>query len=74
LILDISVPGMSGFAVAQQVRHSFLDVRRPLLIAISGFWTDPSDKLVARQVGFDHYLNKPCPPDELLRLLTPISG
>jgi len=74
LILDISVPGMSGFAVAQQVRHSFVDVRRPLMIAISGVWTDASDKLIARQVGFDHYLEKPCPPNELLRLLTPISG
>lgn len=74
LILDIAVPGMSGFAIAQQVRHSFLDVRRPLMIAISGMWKDASDKLVARQVGFDHYLEKPCAPDELLRLLTSTSG
>jgi DNA-binding response OmpR family regulator len=74
LILDISVPGMSGFAIAQEVRHSFLDMRRPLMIAMSGFWTDSSDKLIARQVGFDHYLEKPCPPEELLRLLMTTSG
>ena len=69
IILDIAVPGMSGFAVAQEVRHSFVDVRRPLMIAISGMWKDPSDKLIARQVGFDHYLEKPCAPEELMRLL-----
>ena len=61
------------FAVAQQVRHSFVDVRRPVMIAISGMWKDPSDKLIASQVGFDHYLEKPCAPGELLRLLTTIS-
>jgi DNA-binding response OmpR family regulator len=74
IILDIAVPGMSGFAVAQEVRHSFVDVRRPLMIAISGMWKDTSDKLIARQVGFDHYLEKPCAPEELLRLLMTISG
>jgi len=70
LILDIAVPGMSGYAVAQQVRHAFTDVRRPLMIAISGMWIDASDKLVARQVGFDHYLEKPCAPDALCALLS----
>jgi DNA-binding response OmpR family regulator len=70
IILDIAVPGMSGFAVAQQVRHAFVDVRRPLMIAISGMWKDSSDKLIAQQVGFDHYLEKPCAPEELLRILS----
>jgi DNA-binding response OmpR family regulator len=72
IILDIAVPGMSGYAVAQEVRHSFLDVRRPVMIAISGMWTDTSDRLIARQVGFDHYLAKPCDPEELLRLLAAV--
>jgi DNA-binding response OmpR family regulator len=70
IIIDIAVPGMSGYAVAQQVRHAFTDVRRPLMIAISGMWKDASDKLIARQVGFDHYLEKPCMPKDLLRLLS----
>lgn len=72
IILDIAVPGMSGYAVAQEVRHSFLDVRRPVMIAMSGMWTETSDRLIARQVGFDHYLTKPCDPDELLRLLAAV--
>ena len=69
IVLDIAVPGMSGYAVAQEIRHSFVDVRRPLMIAISGMWTGKSDRLIAQQVGFDHYLAKPCDPQELLRLL-----
>ena len=69
VILDIAVPGMSGFAVAEQVRQAFVNVRRPLMIAISGMWNDLPDKLIARQVGFDHYLDKPCDPKQLLELL-----
>ena len=69
LILDISVPGMSGYAVAQAVRQTYLDQRRPLLIAISGKWKQAPDRMVARQVGFDHHLVKPCDPNEVLALL-----
>jgi DNA-binding response OmpR family regulator len=72
IILDISVPGMSGYAVAQEVRHSFTNARRPLLIAISGVWKEASDRRIAEQVGFDHYLLKPCPPEEVLKLLEPL--
>ena len=69
IIIDIAICGMSGYAVAQEIRHSFVDLRRPLLIGISGLWNDGPDKLIARQVGFDHYLDKPCDPNELLDLL-----
>jgi DNA-binding response OmpR family regulator len=69
IIMDIAVPGMSGYAVAQEIRHSFVDVRRPFMIAISGMWTGKSDRLIAQQVGFDHYLAKPFDPQEILRLL-----
>ena len=62
----------TGYAVAQAIRHSFTDIRRPLLIAISGVWKDFSDLQVARQVGFDHHLAKPADPVELLRLLAPL--
>lgn len=69
IILDISIPGLSGYAVAQAVRHSFTDMRRPLMIAISGMWKQAGDRLVAQQVGFDHYLVKPCDPREVIALL-----
>ena len=73
IILDISIPGLSGYAVAQAVRHSFTDVRRPLMIAISGMWKQAGDRLVAQQVGFDHYLVKPCDPREVVQLLDTLS-
>lgn len=69
IIIDIAICGMSGYAVAQEIRHTFLDLRRPLLIGISGFWRESPDKIVARQAGFDHYLDKPCDPNAVLELL-----
>jgi DNA-binding response OmpR family regulator len=69
MILDISVPGMSGYAVAQAIRYSFTNARRPLLIAISGKWKEPPDRMVAQQVGFDHHFLKPCDPRKVLSLL-----
>jgi DNA-binding response OmpR family regulator len=69
IIIDVAICGMSGYAVAQEIRHSFVDSRRPLLVGISGFWKESPDKLVARQTGFDHYLDKPCDPNEVLELL-----
>jgi CheY-like chemotaxis protein len=71
-ILDISIPGMSGYAAAQVIRSVFLDVRRPLLIAISGIWKEGPDRRVAEQVGFDHHLAKPYQSAEILRLLDPL--
>ncbi|HYL87308.1 MAG TPA: response regulator [Burkholderiales bacterium] len=69
VIVDIVISGVSGFAVAQEIRHSFTDLRRPLMIGISGKWNESPDRLIARQVGFDHYLHKPCDPNEVLKLL-----
>jgi DNA-binding response OmpR family regulator len=69
IIHDISVPGMSGYAVAQAIRYGFTDVRRPFMIAISGVWKQTPDRKLAEQTGFDAYLTKPCDTAELLRLV-----
>ena len=69
LILDLALAGLSGYAVAQVIRHTFVDVRRPLMIAISGMWKEPADMRLADQVGFDHYLVKPCSPEKVTRLI-----
>src|SRR5438045_2413096 len=65
VIADIELPGMSGYAVAQEVRQRDGPLA-PLLIAISGKWTKTSDKLLGYSVGFDHYLLKPARFRELL--------
>ena len=69
IIHDIAVPGMSGYAVAQSIRYTFPDLRRPLMIAISGVWKQLPDRKVAEQMGFDAYLTKPCDTAVLLRLV-----
>jgi len=71
-ILDIQMPGISGFAVARELRQIYSLDRPPLLIAITGKWTKSSDRLLAALVGFDHYLIKPCEPKQLLKLLAPL--
>jgi DNA-binding response OmpR family regulator len=72
VLLDISIPGMSGYAVAQTIRQTFTEARRPLLVAISGKWKEPPDQLVAQQMGFDHYMLKPCDPRQVISVLEAI--
>ena len=68
VILDISMPGMSGFAIAREIR-THRGVAAPLLIAISGKWTRKEDQQVGEGVGFDHYLLKPCEPAQVIALI-----
>jgi CheY-like chemotaxis protein len=74
IILDIEMPQMSGYAVAQDLRTFYYRTRAPLLIAISGKWIRASEKLLAQLVGFDHHLEKPCDPNALIRLLAPLTS
>src|SRR4051812_47930527 len=46
VIMDIALPAMSGYAIAQELRHTFTDLRRPLLIGMSGKWKERSDQLI----------------------------
>ena len=68
VILDVNMPGMSGFAVAREIRTR-RGVAAPLLIAISGKWTRKEDQQLGEGIGFDHYLLKPCEPAEIIRIL-----
>jgi len=68
LVLDINMPGMSGYAVAREIRQR-RGLLAPLLIAISGAWKESAEQRLAQEMGFDHYLRKPCEPAELVALL-----
>src|ERR671936_591431 len=68
LIVDINMPGMSGYAVAREIRERRGPLA-PLLIAISGAWKERAEQCLAQDVGFDYYLRKPCEPAELVALL-----
>jgi two-component system CheB/CheR fusion protein len=65
VILDIGLPGMDGYEVAQQLRELLPNVK---LIALSG-WVAEEDSRRARNAGFDHYLVKPLQLVELQKLL-----
>jgi DNA-binding response OmpR family regulator len=71
VIIDINMPGMSGYAVAREIRERH-SAAGPHLIAISGVWTKPSEQMLGKSVGFDHYLLKPCDPRDVVRLLEPL--
>jgi len=70
-ILDLGMPVQSGYAVAGDLRLMY-GSRRPLLIAMSGQWVKPSEKLLAESVGFDHFMQKPAEPERVLGLLEDI--
>ena len=72
-IIDIVMPDLSGYDIAQEVPNLHLP-RRPVMIAISGHYLQSSDMLEARQRGFDHYFTKGADPKEVVRLLDVISG
>ena len=72
-ILDISMPLKNGFDLARDIRNLELP-RRPVLIAVSGVYTRPSEQLLARSVGYDHFMAKPTDPRELVALLETVAG
>jgi DNA-binding response OmpR family regulator len=69
VVLDIAMPGKSGYDLAREIRGA-PGGEVPLLIAISGRYQKGSDRLLSQMVGFDHHLPKPCDLHALLALLT----
>ena len=61
--LDVAMPGMTGYAVARQIRARF--GRRILLVAVTAYGSQ-EDKTVAFEAGFDMHLVKPVQPAKLL--------
>ena len=68
LITDVNMPGVSGYALARELRQRHGNLC-PLLIGMSGVWTQTSDRLLGEAAGFDHYLIKPYDVKQLLGLL-----
>jgi CheY-like chemotaxis protein len=72
-ILDIGMPGFSGYAVAEQLRQAPGNGPPPLLVALSGFG-QRDDKVRASQAGFDHHFTKPVDIGALTALLASVPG
>jgi two-component system CheB/CheR fusion protein len=67
VLLDIGLPGMSGYEVARQIR-AMPALTGAFLIAMSGYG-HAEDVAEARAAGFDNYLVKPVNLSELNELL-----
>ena len=67
VLLDIGLPEMDGFEVAQRLRQR-ADLDGVLLVAVTGYGHDEILER-SRAVGFDHHLVKPLDLDKLLSLL-----
>jgi CheY-like chemotaxis protein len=67
VLLDIGLPGMDGFEVAQRLRQE-CNCADALMVAVTGYG-QPEDRQRAMQAGFDHHLVKPVDIEELKKLL-----
>jgi DNA-binding response OmpR family regulator len=65
LVTDIGLPVLNGFDLATRIRSGD---RRMLAIAVTGYGTDQVREL-CKVTAFDHYIVKPAPPEELVRIL-----
>ena len=66
-ILDIQMPGISGFDLARKIRKLKEPLSRLLLLAFSSSTLSRSKKF--REVGFNGYLPKPIRKQKLLNML-----
>ncbi|MFL6580648.1 MAG: ATP-binding protein, partial [Burkholderiales bacterium] len=63
VIIDIGLPGMSGYDVAKLLRNT-PECKHLALVAVTGYGQD-NDRMTAQQAGFDSHMTKPVDPDVL---------
>lgn len=68
MVIDVGLPGLSGYEVAQQLRAT-PEGARMLLIALTGYG-QAEDVAQALRAGFDHHFVKPMSPEEIHRVIT----
>lgn len=70
LLLDIGLPGLSGFDICRQVR-AMPEGAGMVIVALTG-WGQEQDRARSREAGFDAHLVKPVGHEDLLRTLRPL--
>ena len=71
-IIDIQMPGMSGYEVAREIRHSKSSISSLPLIALSSFTERDANR--CKEVGFDGFLSKPIHRDKLFQMVERLLG
>jgi len=64
VVLDLMLPGTSGFDVCRAMRHEPSTTSIPILVLSA--CTDETDRIVAMELGADDYLTKPANRRELI--------
>jgi DNA-binding NarL/FixJ family response regulator len=64
VILDVRLPGVSGYEVCRQLRERFGE-RLPIVF-VSGERAESQDRVAGLMIGADDYMVKPFSPDELV--------
>jgi CheY-like chemotaxis protein len=67
VLMDISMPGMSGYDAARAIRAAPWG-RDMVLVALTG-WGRSTDLEQAQAAGFDGHLLKPVEPEALVRVI-----
>jgi CheY-like chemotaxis protein/two-component sensor histidine kinase len=68
VLLDLGLPGASGYDVAATLRQ-IPSVENAMLVALTGYGTD-EDRRRTKAAGFDHHLTKPADLNALQELLS----
>jgi signal transduction histidine kinase len=68
VLLDIGLPGMDGYQVAERMRAR-PEFKRTLIVAVSGYGQD-EHQARSRSAGVDHHLVKPIDPVAVIALLS----
>jgi DNA-binding NarL/FixJ family response regulator len=64
VILDVRLPGLSGYEVCRELKDMF-GTSLPVLL-VSAVRTEPFDRAAGLLIGADDYMVKPLDPDELI--------
>ena len=71
VLLDIGLPGLTGYEVAQGIRQQ-ATLKNIVLVALTGYGQE-SDRQRSREAGFDHHLVKPADFCEVEQILASVA-
>jgi PAS domain S-box-containing protein len=72
VLLDIGLPGMDGYQVAQRLREK-PEFQSVMLCALTGYTPSAADRDRQQHTGFDHHFVKPLRLETLLELLKTVA-
>ena len=72
VLLDIGLPGLDGYQVAQRIRQQ-AGLDGVVLIALTGYGRD-TDRERSKQAGFDHHLVKPASIEQIEEILRGVAA